>query len=316
MATFGTFYLNGNSLLNATAVFTDAALTTTAPNNYYSDGTVVRRQVAGVLQAPEVCPTCNISCGGGTLAFSGTKGVYRLSIDLGTATGGVRIGFDIKAIPDGIRCVWSSLSFNEMSSTNFGYINTGGAGTSVPYFLGELASACTLEGYPVAPADPAMSVTNAQTYTYDAAGYWVAGALESYSIPYSQTRSLGGLPGNAIINIPKSNASQILDIEIFGPCTGTQWDLTVGCPLALASLTYTGYSAVSSIAACASGAGGTLYTQPVNGSAGVPGLYDWVFVDDIGVTSATVGWYKWNDGGVNKWFYVDANGTITLSGTC
>lgn len=314
MATFGTFYLNGNNLLNATSVFTDAALTTLAADNYYSDGTNVRRQVGGTLQAVEQCPSCNIPCGGG-LSFDGGQGIYRVSVDLGTTLGGVKIQFDVINVPDGIKCSWNGNNFTEMSTVTFGYVNTV-LNNNVPFFIGDVGSACTGAGFPVAAPDPAMNVTNSPTFTYDAGGFWVPGALESYTIPYSQTNTFAGAPGNAIMNIPKSTASQVLDIEVLGPCSGTAWTLNVSCPATLPSVTYTGYSAVSSVAACASGAGGTIYTQPVNGSSGVPALADWAFVDDIGVTAATVGWYKWNDGGVNKYFYVDANGTITISGTC
>jgi hypothetical protein len=241
--------------------------------------------------------------------------LYRFSIDLGTDLGGVRADFNVLNVPDGIKLTWNGNGYTEISTTGFGYMNTV-LNNNVPFFIGDTGSACA--GFPVAPADPAMTVTNSPTYTYDAAGYWVPGALETYSIPYSQTNTVvsPGVNVEGIINVPKSTASQVLDVEIYGPCSTTGWNFSISCPAALPSLTYTGYSAVSSVAACASGAGGTLYTQPVNGSAGVPALADWAYVDDIGVTSATVGWYKWDDGGVNRWFYVNANGTITASGTC
>jgi len=55
-----TYYLNAPTLATATAVFTDAALTTCAPNGYYSDGAITRQQVGCVLQIAQNCPSCCI----------------------------------------------------------------------------------------------------------------------------------------------------------------------------------------------------------------------------------------------------------------
>jgi hypothetical protein len=55
-----TYYLNAPTLATATAVFTDSALTTCAPNGYYSDGVITRQQVGCVLQIAQNCPSCCI----------------------------------------------------------------------------------------------------------------------------------------------------------------------------------------------------------------------------------------------------------------
>ncbi len=67
MATQGTYYLNGASLALASAVYTDAALTTLAPDGFYSDNSIVREQVSGVLQAQSACPGCGVEV---TLCYS------------------------------------------------------------------------------------------------------------------------------------------------------------------------------------------------------------------------------------------------------
>jgi hypothetical protein len=54
------YYLNGPTLSTATAVFTDATLTICAPDGYYSDTIVRRRQVGCVLQVAQTCPSCCI----------------------------------------------------------------------------------------------------------------------------------------------------------------------------------------------------------------------------------------------------------------
>jgi hypothetical protein len=58
MATSGTYYLDAPSLSTATVIYSNAALTTVAANGFYSDGAVVREQVAGVLLPQQTCPSC------------------------------------------------------------------------------------------------------------------------------------------------------------------------------------------------------------------------------------------------------------------
>lgn len=52
------YYLNGVDLQSSTAVFLDAALSICAPDGYYSDGTIVRKQQSCVLLSEQSCPNC------------------------------------------------------------------------------------------------------------------------------------------------------------------------------------------------------------------------------------------------------------------
>ena len=58
MAATGTYYYSSASFSTATALFTDAALTTFAPDGWYSDESIVRQQASGVLFAEDNCPNC------------------------------------------------------------------------------------------------------------------------------------------------------------------------------------------------------------------------------------------------------------------
>ena len=53
-----TFYIDTASFSTATAVFTDRGLQTKAPDGYYSDETIVRRQQNGILEPAVNCPNC------------------------------------------------------------------------------------------------------------------------------------------------------------------------------------------------------------------------------------------------------------------
>ena len=59
MATAGIYYIDTFNFADATAVYTDAALTTFAPDGFYQMGGVTaRQQVSGVLRPAEPCPSC------------------------------------------------------------------------------------------------------------------------------------------------------------------------------------------------------------------------------------------------------------------
>lgn len=57
MATLGTYYYDSSSFTNATTIYDDADLTTVSQNGWYSDNTIVRQQISGVLYAGQVCAT-------------------------------------------------------------------------------------------------------------------------------------------------------------------------------------------------------------------------------------------------------------------
>lgn len=58
MAAIGNYYINASTLDFASGVFTDAALTTLAPDAYYSNGLIVRQQIGGVLMPAQGADSC------------------------------------------------------------------------------------------------------------------------------------------------------------------------------------------------------------------------------------------------------------------
>lgn len=59
MAIQGTYYLDAPSFGSATAIYSDASLTTLAPNGFYSDGIISREQASGTLLPQVTCPSCS-----------------------------------------------------------------------------------------------------------------------------------------------------------------------------------------------------------------------------------------------------------------
>ena len=58
MAATGTYYYSSANFASATALYLDAALTSFAPDGWYSDESIYRQQASGVLFAETTCPNC------------------------------------------------------------------------------------------------------------------------------------------------------------------------------------------------------------------------------------------------------------------
>ena len=303
MATSGTFYLDAPSLSTATVVYSNAALTTVAANGFYSEGSIVRQQISGVLLPQQACPACAVPCGG-TISESGVQGIYYLNVDLGTPTGAVLIEFDPVFVPDGIKAVYNSVVYNGVSSPTYGWLQ-GSAG--LPTYIGEAASDCGIV---------AGSPYTLNEFQYDGTDFISLGTTTSVTVLSGQLDLTVLQPGNTLMVIPKTAASpSILNLSFIGPCSGTVFDVSVTCPAALPSFDSSTMRATS-VLACAATITTTYYVAHVNGSGGTLGLHDLVFSDVNGQSKLAAGYYKTNDAGANEWYQVDANGVIIAFGSC
>ena len=326
MATFGSYTINGPSLLSATTVFGPSPATTAAPDGFYSDGTNVRQQISGVLQPTEACPSCEENCNI-SVSATGTQGVFTINVGIGTGTTGAVVLNFTGGTPCGILATYNGNTFNTLSSQGYGYMNTGVLSNLPIYVGGPQASICETSpgsGVPIIPCvAPCTTLSNVVDYIWDGA-YWVgAGGTTSLTIPATQdaTTVLGG-GGTYTMVIPKNNLASTVSVSMYAVCpnppfpSGSGFTLTVNCPVALPSTLTTGYDVANAITACADATVQTLYRGKVNGTDALPGLHDFVYTDNQGVTPATAGIYKYDDGGVNKWFRVSADGVIDVMGNC
>jgi hypothetical protein len=303
MATQATYYLDAPSLSSATVIYSNANLTTVAPNGFYSDGTIVRQQVSGVLLPQNTCPSCVTPCGG-TISGSGGQGIYYLSSDLGADTGAVIITFDPFGVPDGVLATFDGQSYNGLSSPAFGWLQ-GSAG--LPTYIGNTGANCGI---------PSGSPYTLSQFEYDGSSFAPLGTTTSVTILSGQLDFTAGDPGSCVMVIPKTTASpSVIDLKFIGPCSGTAFNISVSCPTALTEFQSTSMFA-SSVLACAATINQSYYVAYVNGDAGVLGLYDLVFSDPNGEFKLSAGYYKTPDAGANDWFQVDANGVIIAFGTC
>jgi hypothetical protein len=303
MATSGTFYLDAPSLSTATVVYSNAALTTVAPNGFYSDGSIVREQVSGVLLPSVICPACSVPCGENINA-SGAQGIYYLSTQLGTATGAVVIRFNPQTVPDGILAVYDGDIYNGVSSPTFGWLQ----GTvGLPTYIGATSGDCGIV---------AGSPYTLNEFQYNGSTFASLGTTTSVSVLSGQLDFTASPPGNTVMVIPKTAAApSILDLTLIGPCVATIFDISVACPVALPSFASSTVNA-NSTAACAATVNQTYYVAYVTGGSGVLGLYDLVFSDANGEFKLGAGYYNTTAAGTNEWFQVDSNGVIIAFGDC
>ena len=112
--------------------------------------------------------------------------------------------------------------------------------------------------------------------------------------------------------IPKLTANpDLLNISVVSPCTTNEFTIKVHCPRLLTSILSTDVHE-NKVNACATEPTISIYNAPVNGTDGVPGLYDWIFFDGFGLAIASDGFYKLDSGAVIK----VSNGVVVILSTC
>ena len=306
MANSGQYYMNGETLLKASSIFLDEELTIIAPNGYYSDGAWVRLQLDGILYPPTPCPSCLPECGS-TIAANGNQGEYVINMNVGGTdldTGAILIYFDPINIPDGILALFNGVYYNSISSETYGFL--GGDLPYMPTFIGDDSYNCNLEG----------GYFTLNIYEYQNGSFVYTGNNETIYIPAGQVKLTAQRPNRCLMVIPKPNATpNTLNIKFYGPCSGTAFNLDIQCPTKLTAFSGS-IKATSQATACTYPMGQTYYNAPVNGTAGVVGMYDFVFADKFGQTKLAAGWYKFSGNPSYNVMQVDANGVVVTLALC
>lgn len=282
MATQSTYYLNAPSLSAATAVFTDANLTTCAPDGYYRQGSVVRQLVGCVLLPPQVCPACVDDCNTGTIEGANPESVFNVSLNVGSGpadVGAIIIRFNPLSAPDGIYSQFDGVVYNTLSSPTYGLLS---ADPNIPIYIGDSSADCGL----VIDSPHVLDVYSWYNLTFNPTL-----TTETVTIVPTQLDLTATSPGDCVMVVPKPLATpSIVDIKIISPCPLTDFAMEVSCPTILS-----GFSSTivwdSFVSACVALQNQTYYYVHVNGAAGVLGLYDWVFSDYYGENVLTNGYY-------------------------
>ncbi len=307
MAAFGNYFIDSTTLALATAVFTDNALSNPAPDGFYSQGTVVREQVNGLLTAVQTCPSCTFPCGQG-INTGGNQGIYDINFSAGNSTGPVIIYVQVTAIPDGIRILYNNTYYNELTTINFGYA---AAQTASNYtYIGNTGSDCN-----IAATLNAGGYQNLSEFNWNGASFDTVGTTGVVTGAGTDVQLTNGNPGWATIYFPKTQQTpEDALIQIFGPCNQTGWDIEINCPVPLTGVPTSGLAPGPCLT---ENLPNTYYNIPNRGGfAGDPQINEFYVSDINGINKVISGTYVIEVSGVRKEIVVDINGVITSVTTC
>jgi len=296
MAQDSTYYIDTSLFSTATAVWSDAALTSKAPDGWYQDTsestTVYRQQTGGTLGASANCE-CAVPCGT-DISASGTTGSYIVDINTGTDVGAIVVYFQPYNIPDGILGTYDSATYNTLTTNSHGVeIATAGQLNFVGVTGTSGCDTSDLQG----------STTSVANYTYNGSAFVATGTNTNIVIPASGTVNLNAT-GNIYYTlvIPKPNASPAnVQLQLVGVCSGTAFQFKAICPTALPSFSSSAVQGTSG-AACSATQNQTYYfaknssttgtNPPVVDSNTIPQAGNFVFSNSTGATALSDGFYK------------------------
>tara|TARA_R110000823_G_scaffold294758_1_gene413710 strand:+ start:2201 stop:3169 length:969 start_codon:yes stop_codon:yes gene_type:complete len=293
MANFEDFYINADTLANATAVFTDQAMTTLAPDGYYSDGISNRYQTSAGLGPSVSCPECNVDCDR-DVVFSLTEGSgsLRANVTTGNSPGAIRVVLNgVGSRPAGVNLVFGGINYNYFStllSSNYPTQVAAPNSFATGYFWGVGGTAFCgswdsggSNPFSIFYYNPTLDVWyNSGTTTVSSYSNQLTSGITQYKA------------GTLVVYIPKiAPGPASLDVQFDLPC-GPGPLLTIGCPTTLQSIGTSGTQS-SHINACGSSVVGAAYIGPVRSTTpGVLAKKDWIFTTSNASGFFPDGYYK------------------------
>tara|TARA_R100001369_G_scaffold90985_1_gene130972 strand:+ start:5574 stop:6545 length:972 start_codon:yes stop_codon:yes gene_type:complete len=293
MADFKDFYINSDTLANATAVFTDQQMITLAPDGYYSDGISNRYQTSSGLGPSVSCPECNIDCDRDVVfSLTESSGSLRATVTTGNNIGAIRVVLNgVGSRPAGVNLVFGGIYYNYFSTaigSNYPTQVAAPISTETGYFsaIGGTANcgAWTNLGnnaFPIFYYNPNLDVW------YNSGTTTVSSYTNQINPPIMQYTA-----GTLVVYIPKTTLGPAsVDVQLDLPC-GPGPLLTIGCPTTLQSIT-TSPIKTSHVLACGETASRSNYIGPVRSTTpGVLYIKDWIFEDSNGSSFLPNGYYK------------------------
>jgi hypothetical protein len=310
-----TFYLDASNLSSATSVYTDEALTTLAPDQFYSQlvngNDIVRQQSAGVLLPATSCASCDRKCtdpepvpAPSTPALA-PRTVYDITYDLASGVGVVPIRFT----PGGGTGIFATYN-NTVTSKSSATTITDGGNPNSSYFDGPYYGDDSV-------CNPSTGTTSLPLYNWDEINedFDDSGTTESITIQASDLTSLTtGAAGSYVLYVSKTSATpSTMDLRIVSACsTGVPtWSVDVDCPRILTGFASSA-KASTEVDICTLPIDSTLYNLPVltPNAFGIPAVRDWVFKDNLGEDVADDGYYKLSGGALGCTYIRVVNGVI------
>lgn len=300
-----TYYINGPTLSSSTAVFTDAAMTTCAPNGYYADGPIVRQQIDCVLLPEQECPFCGVDCADALFEGPVNQGVYYMSVNLGATVGPIVILFDPMDYPNGIEVTFDSTVYNTVVSPFFGPLS---APAGLPVFVGLDTEDCGVVG-----------THTLEEYEFRSdLSFHDLGTTDVINVATSQMNLTWTSPGLCAMVIPKPFPTpNTLLAKVISPCGLDSFSLNVKCPDIENVVVIPGSAGGSEELICGYEVDTIFYNSiPVNGDGVTLGLYDFMYYDNECTTPLEDNYYLSSScPSPFSWFRVE-NGIIVEFGEC
>tara|TARA_Y100000289_G_C3913609_1_gene146110 strand:- start:121 stop:1173 length:1053 start_codon:yes stop_codon:yes gene_type:complete len=321
MATFDTFYINGENLSTATAVFTDAAMTTLAVTGAYSDGDVIRNQVGSLFNDialfPDVSHDCNACSTNCTSAVSFSQSFQTAASMQGSVMfetmGAVKVTIQgVGLRPIGVDLEKNGNRYNYFSSTNFEATpqRYNAPSLNMKSYFWSLTGVGACGNWTNGTANLDILHYNPTNGVWEDTGndilnQTLTNKMTSGFPPIPPT-SVGSVAGNLVTYVPSGGTSSVpdfLNIIFETPCGASQGTnkghitgpiLSVECPVTLPSFGISNQTA-SHAAACAQPANTLTNIRNigrVRGNPSVLAVGDFVFTGSNGALGIPDGYYK------------------------
>lgn len=289
-----TFFINGTSLSNSTAVFLDSEQLICAPDGYYSDGAIVREQAGCSLLPQTVCPSCAGDCPVNANNIGlGVQSVYYTPVNIGNGTGAVVIKFSTTIEADGIIAELDGSYYNELSSPYFGYL---AAPPNLPTFTGRTFPPSSGGSCPDWSIGFGPSTLNKREW--NGSSFASIPGTETVTVIPAQAPPQTGNSGNCVMVVPKTlPIPQTINVSVYVVCTSSVFNLEIGCPAPLPTFQASiKFDSPSDPGFCgASATANTFYMAKVQTvtpcTAPLLDVTDWVFQDENGENKLEDGYY-------------------------
>ena len=296
-------YINSSSFALATAVYTDQALTTLAPDGFYSMDGIVREQVGGVLGRSELCEACAPNCDANEIIYIiNDTGEYEYDVYVGDTLGAVRVHVNTLGGAAGFSASYASTVYNDIYTRNLGLLET--TSSSGVTYIGDSSTFTT-------------SGSNITRYNYGG-GEWIADGNVTIN-PFSGSNLTNSVyHGGGVITFPKiAGTVNTATLKIRMPFANSSASFRVECSAPLPGFNSSQAPQSESATACGQSTQGAFYASVVNGSVSPDGttatvaIGDLVFNDPFALTPVSNGWYAIDAGAMEI-----TNGVITDISDC
>ena len=315
-----TYYLDGSTFYNSQTIYTNADLSTVAPNQFYAlpNTLTTREQVAGLLQPAVTYLSCLKACDSSVADTRNNFAHYEYEVNLGSATGVSVITFtpgNAGDPPIGIEVTYDGVTTSDVSATS---ILDATVSPATSFFNGPIygddSGTCGITTVPVVLDDYEYSVSSGQ--------FVATTTTTPITLAASDYDTTSGGPGSYILYVSKTATTpSTVSLTLYNPCSldDSNWRVDVGCPAPLTSFTASAMNPSSAV--CSDAIDSTFYHIPVapGTQPGQPSRRDWMFKDVNGVARADAGYYKIGPDAGSPTGYqiqVDGNGVIVQKNPC